>query len=64
MGPKYSKEFQENVPKWLANKELVYRESVTDGLENAIDGFIGMLQGKNFGKAVLKVCDKSIIYAR
>jgi NADPH-dependent curcumin reductase CurA len=55
MGDKYDKEHQENVAKWLANKELVYREDVTDGIDDAIDGFIGMLQGKNFGKATLKV---------
>lgn len=55
MGGKYGKEHQENVAKWLANKEIVYREDVTVGIDNAIDGFVGMLQGKNFGKAVLKV---------
>lgn len=52
---KYAKEHQENVAKWLTNKEIVYRESVTEGLGGAVDGFVGMLQGRNFGKAVLKV---------
>jgi NADPH-dependent curcumin reductase CurA len=56
MGPKYTKEHQENIRKWLVNKEFVYRETVTEGLENAVDGFVGMLKGENFGKACLKVC--------
>lgn len=55
MGGKYSKEHQENVAKWLANGELVYRDYVTEGIENAAEGLVGMLQGKNFGKAFVKV---------
>ncbi len=43
----------------LANKikagDIQYRESVADGIENAIDAFRGMLKGKNFGKQVVKL---------
>jgi NADPH-dependent curcumin reductase len=35
--------------------KVKYKEDVTEGLENAIDAFVGMLEGKNFGKAVIKV---------
>jgi NADPH-dependent curcumin reductase CurA len=35
----------------------VFKEDVTEGLENAPDAFIGLLQGKNFGKLVVKVAD-------
>ncbi|KAL7269648.1 hypothetical protein RUND412_007668 [Rhizina undulata] len=56
-GPKYFNEHQENVAKWLANKEMITKETVTDGIDNAVEGFVGMLQGKNFGKAVLKIAD-------
>ena len=34
---------------------MVYQQDVTNGLDNAIEGFIGMLKGENFGKAVVKV---------
>jgi NADPH-dependent curcumin reductase CurA len=34
--------------------------SVTDGIDNAPEGFVGMLQGKNFGKAVLKIADSEV----
>lgn len=57
LGPKYSKEHQQNVKRWLVNKELTYRETLTEGLENAVDGFVGMLKGQNFGKASLKIAD-------
>ncbi|CAZ85126.1 unnamed protein product [Tuber melanosporum] len=56
-GPRYYKEHQENIGKWLASKELIYRESVSDGLDNAINGLLGLFHGRNFGKAVLKIAD-------
>jgi NADPH-dependent curcumin reductase CurA len=32
-----------------------YREDIVDGLENAPEAFIGLLEGKNFGKLVIRV---------
>jgi NADPH-dependent curcumin reductase CurA len=32
-----------------------YREDIVDGLENAPGAFIGMLEGRNFGKLILRV---------
>jgi len=34
--------------------KLVYRETVTEGFENMVSAFTGMLRGENFGKAVVK----------
>ena len=42
---------------WLADGRLKYREHVVDGLEIAPAAFIGMLQGENFGKLVVKVAE-------
>ena len=54
-GPKYDKEHQENVSKWIAEGKFKVSFSETEGIKNGPEGFIGMLQGKNFGKAVLKL---------
>ncbi|WP_299768384.1 NADP-dependent oxidoreductase [uncultured Pseudoteredinibacter sp.] len=43
----------------LANKikdgQVKYRESVAEGIDNAVEAFRGMLKGKNFGKQVVKL---------
>ena len=39
----------------IRNARLKYREDIVDGLENAPKAFIGLLQGKNFGKLLVKV---------
>ena len=40
---------------WLANQKINYREDLVQGLENAPQAFIGLLEGKNFGKLVIQV---------
>jgi NADPH-dependent curcumin reductase CurA len=41
--------------KYFAQGKLKYRESVVEGLENAPRGLIDLLQGKNFGKQLVKL---------
>jgi NADPH-dependent curcumin reductase CurA len=41
---------------WVASGELKWREDITEGLENAPRVFIGMLNGANRGKALVKIC--------
>lgn len=57
MGPKYWIEHQKNVQKWIADGSFKVKMSVTDGIDHAAEGFVGMLKGENFGKAVLKIAD-------
>jgi NADPH-dependent curcumin reductase CurA len=40
---------------WVAEGQIKVREDVVEGLEQAPAAFIGMLQGKNFGKALVRV---------
>ena len=40
---------------WVASGKIKYRESVTEGLENAPRAFIGLLKGENFGKQLIKL---------
>ena len=41
--------------KLVAQRKLRYRESVAQGLESAPDALMGLLQGKNFGKQLVKI---------
>lgn len=40
---------------WVRDGLLRYKEDIVDGLENAPEAFIGMLDGKNFGKLLVRV---------
>ena len=40
---------------WVRDGKLRFREDIVDGLENAPTAFIGLLQGKNFGKLLVRV---------
>ena len=35
---------------WLNQKKLIWKEDIVAGLENAPKAFIGLMNGKNFGK--------------
>ena len=39
----------------VAQKQLAYRETIADGLENAPAAFLGLLKGRNFGKQLVKL---------
>jgi NADPH-dependent curcumin reductase len=47
--------FLQTVSAGIADGSIRYREDITDGLENAPAAFIGMLEGRNFGKALVRV---------
>jgi NADPH-dependent curcumin reductase CurA len=43
---------------WLHQGKIQYRETIIEGIENAPRAFIGMLQGQNTGKQLVKVSDE------
>lgn len=47
--------FYQAVTQWIADGTVRYREDIVEGLENAPEAFIGLLEGKNFGKLVVKL---------
>ena len=49
--------FQQDMRGWVQEGRVKYREELIDGLENAPRGLIGMLQGENFGKLVVRVAE-------
>jgi NADPH-dependent curcumin reductase CurA len=48
-------DFRRDVAQWLREGKIKYREDVVEGLENAPEAFLGLLQGKNFGKLLVKL---------
>jgi NADPH-dependent curcumin reductase CurA len=55
---KYAQEHQEKMQQWLAEGSVKAKLSVTHGIDHAAEGLVGMLEGKNFGKAVVKIKDE------
>jgi hypothetical protein len=53
-GHRYN-EFAKQMSQWLAAGQIKYREQIVPGLKNAPGAFIGLLEGQNFGKLVIKV---------
>ncbi len=47
--------FLREVGAGIADGRIRYREDFVDGLEKAPEAFIGMLQGRNFGKLIVRV---------
>lgn len=48
-------DFLKEVGALVREGRIHYREDVTEGLENAPRAFIGLMQGQNFGKVLVKV---------
>jgi len=47
---------QAELIKLILDKRLQYTESISHGIESAPAAFIGMLNGQNFGKQLVKLC--------
>jgi len=47
--------FLKTVAAGIKSGEIRYREDITDGFENAPATFLGMLEGRNFGKTLIRV---------
>ncbi len=45
----------QQLTQWLQQGKLKYREDIVDGIENAPRAFIGMLNGRNMGKQLVKL---------
>ncbi len=53
-----SDEFFSQMSIWVRSGMVKFREDIVDGLENAPQAFIGLLEGKNFGKLVIRVAQE------
>ena len=48
-------DFLREISQGLADGRIRYREDIVEGLEKAPEAFIGMLEGRNFGKALVRL---------
>ena len=48
-------EFAREAAEWVRDGRLQYRETIVEGIENAPRAFLGLFQGENIGKMLVKV---------
>lgn len=51
-------EFYTHMSAWVNEGKIKYREDIVDGLEHATEAFTGLLEGKNFGKLIVRVASE------
>jgi NADPH-dependent curcumin reductase CurA len=59
----YSERFPEGakqLAEWLKDGKLHYEETITEGFDKIPDAFLGLFQGKNKGKQLIKVSEPSV----
>ena len=47
--------FRKDMQAWIKQGQVRYREDIVEGLAQAPEAFIGLLQGRNFGKLLVRV---------
>lgn len=53
--PELRGEFIRDMSAWFAAGKIKVREDVSSGLDQVVPAFIGMLQGRNFGKTIVRL---------
>jgi len=48
-------QFETEVGQWLAEGKIVWRETVVDGIDNAVNGFRDLMAGANTGKMLIRL---------
>ena len=49
------KDFENDMSNWVINKEIKWRETIVEGIENSPQAFLDLLNGKNIGKMIVKI---------
>jgi len=47
--------FQRDMTTWIKSEKIVWRETITEGLENAPKAFIALFTGDKRGKSLVKL---------
>jgi len=48
-------DFLRDMTQWIEQGKIVTRETVIDGLDHAVDAFLGLFSGDNFGEMIVKL---------
>ena len=48
-------EFHAAMAKWIGQGNIKWKETVSEGIENAPKAFLGLFKGENFGKMLVKI---------
>jgi NADPH-dependent curcumin reductase CurA len=48
-------EFQQHMSEWFGAGKIAHDETVVEGIDHAVDAFLGLMRGENVGKMVVKV---------
>lgn len=51
-------EFYTQMSAWVKEGKIKFREDIIDGLENTPDALIGLLEGKNHGKLIVRIASE------
>jgi NADPH-dependent curcumin reductase CurA len=50
-------QFVADMTRWLKEGRLKFQETILDGFERAPEGLIGLFEGRNAGKMLIRVAD-------
>jgi NADPH-dependent curcumin reductase CurA len=53
--PQLHAAFVDDMSRWLDSDDIVFEETVIEGLENTVHGFLELMRGANTGKMVIKL---------
>ena len=48
-------DFEKDMNNWILNNKIKWKETILEGIENAPQAFLDLLNGKNIGKMLVKI---------